>query len=49
MDIDREKLAERMEAYFDPDVSDEEMAADSGQGRHAWQGTWCDKAEQCRR
>jgi hypothetical protein len=28
-DIDREKLVERMEAYFDPDMSDEEMVADS--------------------
>jgi hypothetical protein len=26
VDIDREKLVERMEAYFDPEVSDEEMA-----------------------
>jgi hypothetical protein len=39
MDMDREKLAERMDAYFDPDVSGEEMVADSGQGRHAWQDT----------
>jgi hypothetical protein len=28
-DIDGEKLVERMEAYFDPDMSDEEMVADS--------------------
>jgi hypothetical protein len=26
VDIEREKLVERMEAYLDPDVSDEEMA-----------------------
>jgi len=26
VDIERKKLVERMEAHFDPDVSDEEMA-----------------------